>query len=678
MEGSRGDAHSRTFDQQYAAAQSVDAGVPEHVRIKCWEAAQKKFGKVPKRGHAPVHAMNLEYETRIKEWKSKCGAKIQQAQPERAATAVQAEVAPATLAAPVEVLNLPLFPYEAECWEDYCKESLESATHPENVTKAVKLVFDDKAVDISVPHGHKVLAASRSLGDGQARTKLMSRAINFRMSHPTLQRPVIFDIGAGASGVKAARHHVTGTLSADTIFWHCTLPPAGPADISRVAMFGEDNDYINWLSPSNPPKLGMVNVCEHFAHNCDCFRHYGKVYAMSVHSHYYFKDSDWHNIFKYTEEVATFSHVPECLDRPVPMVDPEFVWRRPQDAKTANWKDRAIAVLQHKLVGASDRLVFEPLATHGTTYAHRDPRIDLENGGFHMGSRLQREVNGCSDSLPALACAAAAQVAGGAALGYGAFQAYATRSPMPLLKGAFACAVGYLPSLAMQAAAFCRTSTTPVPGCEYTVKIVNGNAVALSDREEIAHHFKYIRAPLSDLERRITVRSYADMGLAKEMAETQLLSKKDVATTDNILLAKGLRAGKNEATIVDTAAAAAEMVVRMKTKNCPRNRPPPSWSPAIQALFCALGLLLAVQFALDCRSSFLMARHYALLFQRRLAIARAQLRHTPMPCAPPLPSSTFMPVSAVAPTMDPVHISSAGHLPTGQCLPPAVLMQSML
>lgn len=83
----------------------------------------------------------------------------------------------------------------------------------------------------------------------------------------------------------------------------------------------------------NPPQLGRVNVCNHFARNCDCIRWYSHICAFSVHAHYYFRLDDWDNIFSKTDKIRVVSHLANELEVSVPEVHPEFKWQRKEDAK---------------------------------------------------------------------------------------------------------------------------------------------------------------------------------------------------------------------------------------------------------------------------------------------------------------------------------------------------------
>lgn len=638
-DGERGDAGSLSYADQVKAMEQVDSRIPNIVKNACWEEALKKFGPLPKRGTGPIQKINAEYLRRCFAWEDKQKQKKSRAAVEAAPVRVIRAVAAEEKLTPIEDIDEIPVTGHLESWEDYEKETLAKATHPENGSKAVTISFDDTPVEVTVPHGHKILAATRSQGDAELRTKLLSRAVKYLATHRDHERPVVVDVGSGASGVNAARRLIKTVREADSVYWHCMLPVACTADLNRVNMLQVDTSYIHYVDKDTRPRLGYVNVCSHLAKECDCMRYYGAPFMMACHAHYYFDDEDWHNLFKYTDSVETFSHVPEALERPVPMCSPEFKWTKVETSKTATLHDRLKARLKKDVLGNEEDVVFEPLTTHGTTYVHRDPRIDLQNGGFQMGPVGHRKASELSENIYALMVASALKHTGHMTACVELVRGVLTLDWRRVLWGVAVGGLCTVPANYLRAARAFRSAIHPPPCTQYTVKIINGHSIALKDGEEIAHVYKYMRSPICNLEPRITKRSYANPKMVKEVVETQLLTRKDPDTTKKIALAKCLRSGCTEAEAIDTVQAAQELTERLEPKNEVGPLTIASLPPDIRAQLSASALIaLAVSTPTMLTTAFHLMRSSKYPAVQLCAIATARWRGImPLLSAPSMP-----------------------------------------
>lgn len=126
------------------------------------------------------------------------------------------------------------------------------------------------------------------------------------------------------------------------------------------------------------------------------------------------------------------------------------------------------------------------------------------------------------------------------------------------------------------------------PGAAYTVRVVNGYALAYKG-ENISHYLKYVRSPVCELEP-LTMETYIpDVKATKETAAMMMLSRKNPEATRRVAQARCLRDGLSEIAVENTVAAAEAMVMRMEPKNevVPHGTCLPN--PVTPASLCALG-----------------------------------------------------------------------------------------
>lgn len=549
-------------------------GIPTHVSNACWTAALR-LHKAPRRG--PNTLALKEYQKRVAAWlnnRAEITAKAAREHAERAA--VNRAAAAARVVSPVqaELQNRVLqdnfetvLAEAAADWAEIDKETIGQASHPDNLVKNVTIKEAGK-IEFSTPHGHAVLAASRSWLDRSVRLKGVKCMLE-------LQRPgsraVVIDVGAGASGVKNALKVIDEVQGASSIYHHCCFPIACASDLARDNTLARIMNRINWISPGVQPILGAVNVCSHHAFECDCALLYHDRFFMSVHSQYYYARKDWDNLFKYTNEVHVVTHLPESLGRPVPTETPEATWLSVSAAKTTSWDDRLRSNVNQRLYGRED-LAFEPLQDHGTTYVQVDPRVDVQNGGFHMRSGIVDKVRDLVDSNLTLGVAAAAGLALlpvlTAAVGIKGMMS-STSGNFSITRQLFNIAASVLPAvpaICCQMSERARTATTPQRGTHYTVKIVNGYTLNHKG-ENLAHFYKYIKTPPSMLEQRVVASNPVNPDVVRELTAMMASSKKDSSGCRQVAVTRCMRQGLSETETEATINAALEKLDRL----CPKN-----------------------------------------------------------------------------------------------------------
>ena len=286
-----------------------ESEVPEHVLNACWKAALKQYGG---KHEIPNPEVRKDYATRVKQWEKREEEKRAGKQQRREKQQARGSMRESYGLAPTPKTAPPVLIEEVDDWEELCDEDkmkvpLEHTSHPANFVKGVVLNNEEGPLTIEMPHGHKVLAATRSFGDQAMRCGCLAAALRDLRDY---DRPVIVDVGAGASGVKNAVRLLTETLRADEVYHHCIFPIASSADVARDRLLRnpEVAGKINWVDAQHQPKMGKVNVCRHTAATCTCLAFYDTRHVFTCHSHYYFTQADWYNLFNYTDMVRTYGH----------------------------------------------------------------------------------------------------------------------------------------------------------------------------------------------------------------------------------------------------------------------------------------------------------------------------------------------------------------------------------
>lgn len=560
--------------------QGPDHGLKQNVKDAIWAAAIKAEpgyrGKWTQKTYDEYHRRCREYKNRQKEKEDKKKRAIETGK-SVVRVAVESDVELRTDAPTIQEAFIEEIPDD---WEELDKEPI---PHQNNVRPGISITGDTASSKFTTPHGHRILADSRDAGDHLVRCKCLGYAIKDwknKQGWVTTNAPAVVDVGSGASGIKKAIRMLQDIKDADKVYHHCMFPIACEADLERETLLMGHEDMINWITGSNPcPVLGKVNVCRHHAADCLCLHFYTHRHCFAVHSHYYFNDLDWHNLFRFTNTVHTFAHVPGQLGVPFPREKPEFVWKKPRDAKTTTMKQRILEVLRWYVVGKDDLLTFEPLNSNGTTYTHRDPKVDLINGGFQMGNVLTRWAQKLGFSTPALGLAALLKLAATAVMAKGLVSGLLSFEFKTMLKNLAEAAICYSFVALLKYAATSRMSEIPPAGSPYTVAVIDGFEYCY-EAETIAHYYRYTRVPCTHLRQRIVQSFRPDMKAAKELAATMLLSKKDPEVTRKIVEAKCLRDGMPLVTIDDTVTQAAMIAESsMGPKNDVATSSPPAVPP---------------------------------------------------------------------------------------------------
>lgn len=569
-------------------------GVPLTVANELWEKAIRSR-PAPKRG--PNTAAQVEYRKLCDGWIAKQKAKIERLG-KRKAEKIQAAIevgqmatsSPKDLALSIEE-ELTI---EARDVLDDWESILDSAAECKDITKYVRQlnIADKPTYTAEVPHGHPMLAKSRSFADSWLRNLGMARMIAAQATVPGWSRSVVFDVGSGTAGIKASWKRIASVEGANKIFWHCTFPVL-EGDLSRdYALIGASLnagpliDHVNWIEMTGTPMLGVVNVCRHRASECNCLALYNTRFVMSVHSSYYFSDSDWAQLFKYTETVHTAEHLPEKLGVGVPSADPEFRWMEAKFSQAIPWWRRAISAIREHVTGQVD-LVFEPLRPHGTVYTQRDPRADIQRGGFHMLPDSTRWLRDKLQSDAGVLVQGLGSQGGMLLTGVTVAKCLMERR-LPSLKEVARVGTLLAPALAFKALERVRECPMPAPTCQYTVNVTPGRQLSYHG-EPCVHFFTYRRAPLKHLSRNLLCNNVANQMAAREAAATMLLSKKSPEVTESVVAARCLREGMSPHQTKQTMNRATQIVAEL---NCqPQAQSSSTQTQESQGPFCALGAI---------------------------------------------------------------------------------------
>lgn len=474
-------------------------------------------------------------------------------------------------------------------WEELVdKRALSEATRPANLVKGVK--YDATEVDITVklPHGHAVLAGTRLWADSKLRCEALTTALN--RARAGLKVAVV-DVGSGASGVKQAVRLRQEVCEADTVYHHCMMPIACDADLIRLRALGRDADEVHWVSHDAPPVLSKVNVCMHKASECTCLALYDVRIPFTVHSHYYFTTRDWHNLFRYTDRVRTFGHYPRFAGQRVPELQPEAVWRPAIASVTVGGPAKRHARFRAMILQRDEMVAFEPCKTHGTTYYHVDPSIEVCAGGFHMpSSAVRRAAEAALNDATKTFILFALRTAGLATFWSTTVPSLLTFNWRRALWSGLLSVSAALPAAVAAYVYNAKHDQRPPLGTEYTVTVANVTSLTVAG-EEIGHFFDYIKNPVCNLEPRTLESTIPDPKLARELASTMLLSKKSDAEKRAVIVARCFRDGMGPTAAAATVEAAAHYADLVMPKNEDAPPPIPLLSPATQAQLCALGVL---------------------------------------------------------------------------------------
>ncbi len=601
--GERGRTDGNGNERNHAIAKElrnlrmVD-GVPDYVSRRCWENAVAKHPP-PKRG--PNIRAEKEYAKRIEEYKQRHAEQAQEKlSKKREEKAINAAIGKAAAAVPAKLkcvsfgewtdvgYDLPKEAYEGvdqwhpesdldeaekrevlDDWEDAADEKKPAHEAMKQMTPShVRVTPDREPIHYIEVKPHNLLAEARNYHDTVLRMQALRALIRKMGESGPGRRYAIMDIGSGAGGVKAAMRLRTKIEGADMVYHHCMFPILGAADLERDGKLTGLETEINWVTPSTPPTRSKVNVCRHTAAQCDCFRYYDMTMPIAIHSHYYFTDSDWRNIYRYANHVYTACHLPTETGKPIPECAPEFVWERVDNSRTASWWDKCSSWLRRNVLGTDDILIMEPLQAAGTTYCHRDPTLDVKNGGFHMMDKRLTSFADATANPAGFVTIKALQFAGCAVAMRGVAKAISQRDPfaavVPVIKGLTLAA----PLIAAQAHQTLRSWNEPPPLAEYTVRATVTKPLALKESGEvIAHIVKFSRSGLTRLEPNIVQNYQPCVKTMKDVASMVCLSKRDQATQAKVAVATCLRNGLGETQTKQTVEAAMSMVERIIPKN---------------------------------------------------------------------------------------------------------------
>jgi hypothetical protein len=538
-------------------------GVPEHVAERCMEEAAKSFPLLDRRCDRNRKARQDDYLRRVNKWIAKrekdAARAIAKARKAADDAAIVQAVAESVLPKQELIEEIKQLVTPVDDWEE-----LLAAEKSADITHFCRdLTISDKPkFEAEVPHGHPMLAKSREFADKFLRGMGMREMIKRQQQGAT--RPVVFDIGSGATGVKRAFKMLSTYAGADSIYWHCTFPIEG-GDLQRDfqligASIGTTNlvDHCNFIEETGFPQLGVVNVCRHRAAECDCLRHYTSNFCFSIHSSYYFTDLDWHQLFRYTQRVHIAVHLPERFGTGFPAVSPEFQWVRPADAKTLSFWDKMRAVARGWITGV-EQVVLEPLRPHGSTYFQPNPKEDIERGGFQMSGCRPALVAVDSFARNPLATVTRSAVCGTLAVLFGT-----APSIQHWFGAVFLTLAATLPFLWSRALRRFRTSTEPLPGTAYTVAITDGRNLTIHGENGV-QLYTYRRCPTPTKLLPRSVDSYAvHDALAGQLASTMSLAKDETKATA-VAIARCLREGLS--TLETTQTVQRAVVIYKEVKN---------------------------------------------------------------------------------------------------------------
>lgn len=574
-------------------------GVPAKDAHRLWRDAVQVVRYWKRGGEAEANAY---YQRSIASFKAAINAKVQAAKARAVAKIAQIEAIVQTdgdfsaVSPADEIIATTIDEQVAHIvgnLDDDDKIPLHVVMKNDNRIAGVKIEnSQSEPIVFEIPHGHKILAASRAFFYKEAQLVGVKRGLSAQCWDDDT-RPVVFDIGSGATGIINAIELMREVRDVERVYHHCAFPYAGPHDRSRERTLLPYSDMINWLD-GRKPVLGKVNVCRHLARDCDCYSLYSKQrYVFAIHSSYYFTDCDWDRVFHNVDEVCTVGHLPETFGLMVPTTSPEFKWDKLEKCVTVPRQELWANRLRSLLTGADEYVCFEPLRDHGTTYVQRNPRIDIEAGGFQMGPVwLVNCADALTRSLNRLLFSAACTMMVVPALGQSLIFASVRRS---ILAKCFACLSGllFMPLFAVRLHRFWRQCPLPLWGTRYTVRVVD-DVTMTHNRENLSHRFKFARyAPTELLPRRIGT-FVPKPEVAKEVASTILMSRKPESEVENLALARCLRLGLSEAESRDTLNIARDIALRLsaaKNEMSPLTGKSSHWDT--RAFLCALAFLLA-------------------------------------------------------------------------------------
>lgn len=280
---------------------------------------------------------------------------------------------------------------------------------------------------------HPVMNASRVVGSTllYMKSAKMARTIADHHFNPK-KPPVVFDIGAGSFGAKRLQM-LKSVPNNRKVAIHASIPVVQDADNARDSRARHNGSFVEWnyLPETKVPSLNRLNYCRHTASECDCMKYYDERgrYALAIHSAYYFRQRDWQQIFKYTDQVECLMHVPK-VGETIPLRDPEFEWVDVEQDASSDWLARTGAFVKRLLTG--DRTVkLKPLRHGETTYTHSDVSQIITRGGFHFTQNsawIEEYCQGDRKTATAAACVAAAGAVGGLVTSAGAGPAVAAAS----------------------------------------------------------------------------------------------------------------------------------------------------------------------------------------------------------------------------------------------------------
>lgn len=513
--------------------------VPTHVSTSAWEAAIRKHPQ-PKKGKNI--AAEKDWINRCKEWRKRVDKKIEDAkQKAQAKTQLFVQTTVKTTGQlPVtqqvlETAGEELWNTLADSWEDHAEQPV---MHVENLVKRVKI--DPKGtINFELPHGHEVLATSRKYCDRFLRFKAMLECLSALKEGEA--RPVVFDIGAGASGVQRSLEMMQKYAGGRDIYWHCTFPIIpGCGDLERdyqldgTSLLGRDiAGEVNWVEKTKLITTGKVNVCRHRARDCSCLSLYTRVNAMSVHTPYYFGWSDWHQLFQWIDNLRIVQHIPYAMNQPVPSHAPEFRWVDACESEALSWLQRWRAKVT-KWLTRVPQVAFVPLRNHGTIYMHPNPKPMLDRGGMHIPSRsLCRFYDWATDTDLGRAIMWTAPAAGATAMLAGGLKRSWPLACLGLTLSSAPYVVQMLTALAQ--------TVMPTAFASFTIQATNGRDVAVKG-EPLGHMYFMRRIAANELRPRVITPYAANQELAAELAAMYLLgAKKDATALDNAAAARCLR-----------------------------------------------------------------------------------------------------------------------------------------
>jgi len=571
-------------------------GLPESVAKSLWEACAAKTRDYKGRANfeATKKAYKLEVERTIaKREKNMQARQAAKARKEKARAELQrATVKPLTEAELDMILevaeeDVPVLHDIPEDWEE-----LDEAPHtvygPEGcVSACVRNVKIEGSQDItfSTPPGHAVLAASRAVMAHNLRHDGLKNMAAQRAG----SMPVLFEVGAGSGGVKAAVALKDKYKEAAHVYMHCTFPVAGADDLARDALllgrskFAHDlTDRVNWVDRTGAVSLTKVNVCGHLARDCTCLALYGPNYVYALHSSYYFEDRDWDQLFKYTDDVRIGVHLPERDGQRVPSDIPEFRWQSLRSVRELCEHFgliRGLSAAAENIFLGHQHVAFKPMTAHGTTYCHRDLAPDIRRGGFHI-VQYTAQVDRVMHSPAALAAVGAGAVVAVAQIPEVLSSVLRRRVPwVPMAKMAACLAPCWL----MSGVGHARNSVEPMANARYTVKVVPGWDY-VRQAETICQVYQMRRVPLSTLEPRTISTQRPNPLKAREMAASLALAN-NPAKAERAVAAMGFRSGLSPTEVKDTIQAAKDYCsIVLEPKNDQGSLPSAVASGSDQAL----------------------------------------------------------------------------------------------